>query len=238
MSTGGEGDLGTLAGREFAAVLFDMDGTLIDSAPSVERSWAIWSREFGIDFDELRTFHGVPAAGVIAHFLSPDVRDAADRRLRELEIADAREIPQLPGASEAMTALAGSDRFAIATSCTDDLGQARVAASGLAIPPVFVTASDVERGKPFPDPYAEAARRLGVAPSECLVVEDALAGLAAGKAAGCATLAVTTTTSRERLVGSGDADAVISTLADVTFTWTAAGVRMQPRAAPRPDALT
>ncbi len=224
----GDADLGPLAEREFAAVLFDMDGTLIDSTPSVERSWAIWAGEFGVDLGRLRFFHGVPSAAVIAQVLPPDVRAVADRRLRELEIADARDIPQLPGTAAAMAALAGSGRFAIATSCTADLAAARVAASALDRPPVLVTASDVAHGKPSPDPYLAAARGLGVSPTECLVVEDALAGLAAGKAAGCATLAVTTTTSRERLLASGDADAIVASLADVTFTPTATGVRVDP----------
>lgn len=220
--------LGRVADRPFAGVLFDMDGTLIDSAPSVERCWAVWSGEFGIDLDQLRRWHGVPALGVIAHFLPPERHRAAEQRLTDLELADAHDIPLLPGAAEALAALAGSGRVAIATSCTDALGRARVAASGLVIPPVFVTADAVARGKPAPDPYAEAARRLGVSPADCLVVEDAPAGLASGRAAGCTTLAVTTTSTRAALQASGDADAVVATLADVTFVVEPTGVRIRP----------
>ncbi|MEI2777278.1 MAG: HAD-IA family hydrolase [Tetrasphaera sp.] len=220
-------DLGRLLKRTYAAVLFDMDGTLIDSAPSVLRSWTIWSGEFGIDLEQLKTFHGVPASGVIAHFLAPEVHERADARLRELEIADAVGIPILPGGAEALAALAGSGRVAIATSCTADLAEARVAASGLAAPPVLVTASECTRGKPDPEPYLRAAERLGVDPRECLVVEDATAGLAAARAAGCATLALTTTTRADVIAAAGDADAIVPDLSAVRFVVTSEGVRIE-----------
>ena len=150
-------DLGSLAGRTFAGVLFDMDGTLIDSTASVERCWATWAGEFDVALADLQGWHGVPALGVITHFVAPEFVEAADRRLRELEIGDARDIPMLAGGAESLAALADSGRVGIATSCTDDLALARFAASGLIPPPVVVTASQVAQGKPHPDP-----RRPGI----------------------------------------------------------------------------
>ena len=131
----------------------------------------------------------------------------------------------LPGALDALAALgpsrdqvaswaSGADyRCAIATSCTAPLAAARIAATGLPAPDVVVTASDVTRGKPHPEPFLLAAARLGVAPADCLAVEDAPGGLEAARAAGCSTLAVATTTVPADLI----ADAVVENLAAVTF---------------------
>lgn len=170
----------------FHAVLLDMDGTLIDSIASVERSWRQWSSEYGVDPRRLHGLHGVTAEQVVAQLVPEDVRVDAFARIRALEVADAEGIAVLPGAAELLGSLsAGGVPTAIVTSCTDDLAEARIRATRLPHPPVVVTASDVERGKPFPDPWLEAARRLGVDPAECLVVEDAVAGLRAAREAGC-----------------------------------------------------
>jgi sugar-phosphatase len=207
------GTLGTLDGRDFAAVLFDMDGTLIDSIPVVVRSWLRWAEEEGVDPRRLVGFHGVPARGIAEKLLPPERVDAAVERIEAIETADTDGITILPGALAALAALSGDDLCAIATSCTRVLADARIAATGLPVPRVVVTASDVDRGKPHPDPFLLAAQRLGVDPAHCLVVEDAPGGLEAARAAGCATLAVTTTTEPADLV----ADAVVATLADVRF---------------------
>ena len=213
--------LGTLEGRTFAAVLFDLDGTLIDSIPVVIRSWLRWAHEEGVDPGRLAGFHGVPARGVIAALLPPERVDSAFDRIEGIEIADTEGITVLPGALDALdaldalTALAGDvERCAIVTSCTRPLADARLAATRLPVPHVVVTSSDVSKGKPHPDPYLLAAARLAVNPADCLVVEDAPAGLEAARAAGCATLAVSTTTAVADLV----ADAVVGTLADVRFS--------------------
>jgi sugar-phosphatase len=206
--------LGTLEGRTFAAVLFDMDGTLIDSIPAVVRSWVRWADEHGVDPRRLQGFHGVPARGVVAAVLPPERVDAAFDRIEEIEAADTEGITVLPGALAALAALSGEvERCAIATSCTRPLADARLAETRLPTPRVVVTASDVTHGKPDPEPFLLAAARLGVDPSDCLVVEDAPGGLDAGRAAGCATLALSTTTTADDLV----ADAVVGTLADVRF---------------------
>jgi sugar-phosphatase len=207
-----------LADRTFEAVLFDMDGTLIDSTASVDRTWARWARLRGLDRASFDVAHGVPARQILATFLPTREVDDAFAEIEAMEVADADGIVVLPGALEALAALPAG-RCAIVTSCTHPLALARIAATGLPVPAVVVTASDVEVGKPDPAPYLLAAARLGVDPARCLVVEDAPAGLESGRAAGCATLALGTT----HPVGSLRADAVVGTLADVTFAAAGAG---------------
>ena len=180
--------------RDFAAVLFDMDGTLISSIGAVERSWTQLAAEFDIGRHDLGDLHGVPAREVLEIVLpdrTPAVRAAALRRIVELELADVDDIEVLAGAAEALTATA--PRSAIVTSCTRDLAHARLGATVLVPPAVVVTADDVVLGKPDPAPYLAGAAALGADPADCLVVEDASAGIAAGRAAGATTLALTTT---------------------------------------------
>ena len=132
------------------------------------------------------------------------------------------DIVVLPGAAEALASLVGA-KNAIATSCTIPLARARIAAAQLVPPSILVTADDVARGKPAPDPFLEAARRLQVDPTRCLVVEDAPKGLEAAHAAGCFTLAVVTTTPRDQL----DADAIVDDLSHVRFDATPTGIRVR-----------
>jgi len=204
--------LGRLAELDFDAVIFDMDGTLIDSTPAVVRAWTTWADEHDIPTDELVRHHGMPSAGVIRRLLPEDRQESAINRINELEIDDVHDIVVLPGAVDALAALS-SARNAIATSCTMPLARARIAAADLVPPSVLVTADQVEHGKPAPDPFLLAAERLGVPPERCLVVEDAPAGLAAAEAAGCYRLAVITTTPEEELV----ADGIVRNLGDVRF---------------------
>lgn len=204
--------------RTFDAVIFDNDGTLVDSSASVERSWVRWAREHGIDPERLRGSHGLPAAAIIEKVGSHlDARDALTR-IEELEVADVTGIVALPGVLEAISVLSGAKPpapFAIATSATRALAEVRLAAAGIDVPAGFVTVDDVERGKPHPDPFLLAAERLGVDPARALVCEDAPSGIAAARAAGCAVLAVTTTAPADELTG---ADLVVESLADVAFT--------------------
>jgi sugar-phosphatase len=217
--------LGGLEDRDFGAVLFDMDGTLVDSTPNVVRSWVRWAQEEGIDPRRLAGFHGVPSRSIVEHLLPAERVEAAVTRIDALELADTDGITVLPGALEALKALADEpDRCAIATSCTVPLARARITATAIPAPRVVVTADEVDRGKPHPDPYLLAAQRLGVDPRDCLVVEDAPGGLESARAAGCATLALTTTTAPADLF----ADAVVATLAEVTFTVAGGRVRLSP----------
>jgi sugar-phosphatase len=210
----------------FEGVLLDMDGTLIDSISAVERSWVRWCQEYGVDPLRLRGFHGVTAANVITQLLPEDQREAAHSRIREIEVGDVDGIVVLPGAAELLRALADDGvPTAIVTSGTTDLAEARIAATRLAHPPVVVTASDVGRGKPWPDPWLEGARRLGVDPATCLVIEDSVAGLQAARAAGCRGLvAVLGTTAREEL--EEVADLVVPDLASLSTVVSGGRVRV------------
>ena len=216
--------LGRLADEVFAAVLFDMDGTLIDSTPAVVRAWTPWAVEMGLTAEDLGRHHGVPSAGVVRLLLPADRHEAAIARINELELADVHDIVVLPGAAEALLALKNAPN-AIATSCTVPLAQARIRAAGLVPPSTLVTVDDVTRGKPDPEPFLVAAAKLGVDPTRCLVVEDAPMGLKAAHAAGCFTLAVVTTTEREDL----DADAIVDDLSAVEFLPGPDGIRVRLR---------
>jgi len=214
--------LGRLADEVFEAVLFDMDGTLIDSTPAVVRSWNTWMGEYGLSPEQTGRHHGVPSAQLVRSLLAEDQHVEAIARIDELELQDVEDIVVLPGAAEALAALQAAPS-AIATSCTVPLARARIAAAALVPPSVLVTADDVAHGKPAPDPFLEAARRLGADPRRCLVVEDAPKGLEAARAAGCFTLAVVTTTRREDLA----ADAVVTNLSEVVFEPVGAGIRVR-----------
>lgn len=192
--------------------MFDMDGTLVDSTAAVERSWATWGSEYGLTRSALEAGHGQPASQLVTSLLGGDrVAEGLDR-IAELELADIQGITILPGALELLNSLP-ADRVAIVTSATRALATARIAAAGLTAPAVVVTFDDVRHGKPNPEPFLTGAARLGIDPTRCLVVEDAPAGVAAARAAGCATLAVTTTSARAML----DADLVVDSLAEVSI---------------------
>ena len=214
-------DLGPLTDRVFAGVIFDLDGTLVDSYPAIIRSWTIWGTEFGISAEQLQDFHGVPAVGVVSALLSADQVAPALTRITDLEENDVDGVIPLPGALDALAALSGA-HAAIATSCHDRLAEARIGAAGLTPPQVLVTVDQVEHGKPAPDCFLLAAEKLGVAPTECLVVEDAAKGVQAARAAGCAALGVLTTTAPDDL----RADAMVPDLSAVRFVVTPDGIRV------------
>jgi mannitol-1-/sugar-/sorbitol-6-phosphatase len=210
-------------GRIFAAVLFDLDGTLVDSGAAVRRSWLAWALENSIAAEQLHGFHGMPAAQILAQLVSPEQVPAAAERLEQLEVGDIDDIVLLPGAAGALGDI-DAGRAAIVTSCTAPLAAARITAAAVPSPAVVVTASDVQVGKPDPAPFLLAAQRLGVDPRRCLVVEDAVSGLVAARAAGMATLAVTTTYQAAAL----DADVVVTNLDAVRFVSEPDGVRVVP----------
>jgi sugar-phosphatase len=191
------------------AVLFDMDGTLIDSTPAVDRSWAAWEQRWDVRLGMRASALGRPARDIVAEHVPAADAQAAFLDIERLEVADTDGIVVLPGVRELLAALP-ADRWAVATSCSAPLAAARLGAVGIT-PPVLVTASDTALGKPNPDPYLAAAERLGVRPEECLVVEDAVAGVQAGRAAGCATLGVLGSVDAEAL----GADVVVADLAGV-----------------------
>ena len=205
--------LGPLEGRDFAAVLFDMDGTLIDSIPVVVRSGCGGRARRRSTPAGWRTPTASRRAGSSRGCSPPSAWTTPSRGSRRSSSPTPTGSPCCPAPPPRCSRSTGTAHSAIVTSCTRPLAGARLAATGLPAPRVVVTASDVERGKPHPDPFLLAARRLSVDPADCLVVEDAPGGLRAARAAGCATLAVTTTTAAADL----EADAVVDTLADVRF---------------------
>lgn len=168
------------------ALLFDNDGTLVDTTPAVDRAWRDFAERYGVDPEELLAVaHGVRADETIRRFLPDALAAEAAAWLdgRELELV--HETVAVPGARELLTRLTELGApWAIVTSANTLLVRARLAAAGLPTPPVVVTADDVPVGKPDPACYLLAASRLGVAPERCIVVEDVAAGLQAGRAAG------------------------------------------------------
>ena len=177
---------------EVDAILFDIDGTLVDSTAAVGRTWQAWSAARGIDALEiLRVCHGRRSEDTVAEFLPSDQRAAAVAELERLEMADLDDVIALPATRDLLSRLP-SDRWAAVTSGSQLLMRARLAAAGLPVPDVLVAAEDVRLGKPDPQGYLNAARHLGFNPRRCLVVEDAPAGLEAGRAAGAHVLGVAT----------------------------------------------
>jgi mannitol-1-/sugar-/sorbitol-6-phosphatase len=195
--------------RAVSAVLFDLDGVLVESREATERVWLDWASRNGIDADELRAaMHGVRSVEVI-RALRPELDAVAESKaIERRQGEDVDGLRAIPGAAAALAAL-NEDRIAVVTSATRPLAEARLLAVGIEPPAVMVRAEDVSRGKPDPEGYLAAARRLGVEPSEALVVEDSPPGIEAGRAAGAATVAVTSTHTADEVSG---ADVVIGTL--------------------------
>lgn len=188
-------------------VLFDMDGVLIDTAAAVHDAYTRWARENGLDPEEvLAIIHGRRTVEVARAFgLDEDVESVADQI--ERAIADRASIDDaIVPACDLYRALDPAG-VAVATSARRETALTNLRVLGLPRPAVLVTGQDVEAGKPAPDPYRVAAERIGRAPGDCAVIEDAPAGIQAGKAAGCHVVAVTTTHGRDEL---RDADQVVA----------------------------
>jgi sugar-phosphatase len=174
----------------FAAVISDLDGVLVDSSAAVRRAWARWGERHGLDGAAIQEAnHGRPSRAVVAEHVAPELVDAEAAWVLEAEVADTEGVVAYPGAADVLALPV----VAIATSCEAPLARVRLAAASLARPGVLVSSDEVARGKPAPDPYLLAAERLGVDPADCLVIEDAPSGIAAGRAAGMTVWAVTTT---------------------------------------------
>lgn len=205
------------------ALLFDNDGTLVSSMESVNRCWTRWAREYGITAEDFARvgLHGRPAAEIAADLLPADVVPEAVARIEQLEVDDvAGGVVLLPGTAELLAQLP-ADRWAVVTSATRRLAEARLEEAGIR-PKMLIAADDITRGKPDPEPYLLAARTLGVDPARCVVFEDAPAGLQAGRAAGMKTVALATTHDRSELV----ADIVVTDLSAVSAQATHGGVEI------------
>jgi mannitol-1-/sugar-/sorbitol-6-phosphatase len=172
-------------------VLFDMDGILISSLGSVERSWSAWARMRGLAPERaLSVAHGRRAIETVAR-LRPDLDSEAELRvIEELEMADNEGLTVLPGVLDLLAALP-AERWTVVTSATERLARARLAAGGVPAPARLVTADHVTRGKPHPEPFQAGAALLGFATEACVVFEDSSSGAQAGRAAGCTVIATT-----------------------------------------------
>ncbi|MGH1591959.1 HAD-IA family hydrolase [Methylobacterium phyllosphaerae] len=184
----------SLPTRPLAALLFDMDGTIISSIASAERVWSRWAEAHGLDVASfLPTIHGVRSVETIRRLNLPGVDPEAEAdAITRAEMEDVGDIVAIPGARAFLEALP-RDRWAIVTSAPRALAARRLAAAGMPVPATMVAAEDVAQGKPAPDCFLMAADRLGVAAPDCLVFEDAPAGIRAAEAAGASVVVVTAT---------------------------------------------
>jgi len=189
-----------------AAILFDLDGVLVDSTRSVDRQWRIWARERGISEEKaVAIAHGVRAVEVIRAIAPHLDADAEVEKLESLEAADHEGVAVMPGASDLVRSIPDG-RWGVVTSGRRHLATARLQLAGIRIPQVMVTAQDVLNGKPHPEPYLKGAELLGAKPSECLVIEDAPAGIRSAHAGGMKVIALTST---YRASALAEADAVV-----------------------------
>ena len=200
-------------------VLFDLDGVLVDSTPAVARVWTQWATKHGFVPEEVvRQAHGRPSITTIRELLPRANHDVENREVERSEIEDVEGVIPLPGAVELLQIIP-QDRWAIATSCSRPLAEVRIRAAGLPFPKHLITSTDVKRGKPDPEPYIKAANILGLAPADCVVVEDAPAGIRAGKAAGARVFALRTTAPDAELIEAG-ADWIADNLASLRLAST------------------
>jgi mannitol-1-/sugar-/sorbitol-6-phosphatase len=185
------------------ALLFDLDGVLIDSTPAVARVWRRWAIEHNLDPETVvHLAHGRPSRSTIRELLPNADIGKEDRIVERWEMEDTDDLVLLPGAQQLLDSLP-KDRWTIATSCTRPLATVRLHAAGLPIPKNIVTSTDVTHGKPHPEPYLKAAAKLGYSPADCIVVEDAPAGVQSGKAAGARVIGFSTTMDATLLKSAG-----------------------------------
>jgi mannitol-1-/sugar-/sorbitol-6-phosphatase len=206
-------------------ILFDLDGVLVDSTPAVARCWSRWAVQFGFDADEVvRQAHGRPSIVTLRELMPDGDYEEENRKMEQWEIEDTDGVVPLPGVMELLRALP-ADQWAIVTSCTRPLAEVRIRVAGLPWPKKLVTSGDVRRFKPEPDPYLKGAELLGLAPADCVVVEDAPAGIRAGCAAGSRVLALRTTEVDDFLKDAG-ATWIVNDLSKVTLKSSVAGQKL------------
>ncbi|CDZ33846.1 Phosphatase YfbT [Neorhizobium galegae bv. officinalis] len=184
----------SLPEKTYAAFLFDMDGTILNSIASAERVWGRWAAKMGFDVEAfLPTMHGKRGIDTISALNLPGIDPAAEAEgILRGEIEDVEGVVPIPGAVEFLSALP-PESWAIVTSSPIELAKVRLAAAGIPLPRYMVTAEDVTVGKPNPQGYILGAERLGVSPSDVLVLEDVPAGIQAGEAAGADVMVITAT---------------------------------------------
>ena len=202
----------TMANFVCSAVLFDLDGVLVDSTKSVDRQWRRWAAEHSLDPDQVTAIaHGVRTIEVIRQ-LAPDLSaEEETEKLEARESADRDGVEVMPGAAHLVNSIP-QGHWCVVTSGTRRLAASRLRLAGLPLPKVLVSAEDVTQGKPDPQPYLKGAALLALPPAECLVIEDAPAGIISSHAAGMKVIALTTTFPAAKLQ---EADAVAQALAEI-----------------------
>jgi mannitol-1-/sugar-/sorbitol-6-phosphatase len=205
-------------------ILFDMDGILISSIDSVVRSWTRWAQMRDVDpAYAVELAHGRRAIETVA-LLRPDLDSTEELRvIEDIEVADGLGLSVLPGVEKLIGSLP-SDRWTVVTSATERLARARLAQAGLPVPARMITADQVEKGKPQPDPYLAGAALLGLAPETCVVFEDSSSGVQAGHAAGCTVVGTTFSHEAESL---GAADYLVADLAGVKVSRGGDGIYLE-----------
>jgi mannitol-1-/sugar-/sorbitol-6-phosphatase len=197
-----------------AALLFDMDGVLINSTPAVARVWRRWAIEHGFNPEEVvARAHGRPSLTTVREYLPNADHEAENHEVERREIADLEGVVPLPGALDLLASLP-EDRWTIVTSCTRRLAEVRIRAAGLPLPKKLITSNDIVQGKPHPEPYLKGASALGFPPTECVVLEDVPAGVRAGKAAGAKVIAFRATV-QESVLRDAGADWILNNCADI-----------------------
>jgi mannitol-1-/sugar-/sorbitol-6-phosphatase len=203
-----------------SAILFDLDGVLADSTQAVDREWRDWATRKGVDGDAIMAIaHGVRTVEVIRRVAPHLDADAEAAAIESHEAGDQRGVVVMPGAVELVRSIPDG-RWGVVTSGSRPLASNRLRYCGLPVPKVLVTADDVAHGKPDPEPYLKGAEWLGFASAECMVIEDAPAGIESARAAGMKVIGMASTYGAGRL---GHADVVVEELGQIQITSNGAG---------------
>jgi sugar-phosphatase len=203
-----------------SAILFDLDGVLVDSTRAVDREWRAWAARKGVDGDAIMAIaHGVRTVEVIRR-VAPHLDAELEASLIESEEAEDKEgVVVMPGAVELVSSIPDG-RWGVVTSGSRLLASTRLEYCGIPLPRVLITSDDVTHGKPHPEPYLKGAEGLGFGPADCLVIEDAPAGIQSGLSGGMKVVGITSTYAAEKLV---HADAVIGKLREIHVSSNGAG---------------
>jgi sugar-phosphatase len=203
-----------------SAILFDLDGVLVDSTRAVDREWRLWARRKGLDGDAIMAIaHGVRTVEVIQRVAPHLDADVEARLIEDEEAGDQDGVAVMPGAAALLRSIP-LGRWGVVTSGSRPLASARLRFCGLPVPEVLVTSDDVTNGKPHPEPYLKGAAGLGYQPADCLVIEDAPSGIQSARAGGFKVVGITSTYGAEAL---GLADAVIGRLEQIQIKSNGAG---------------
>jgi len=206
-----------------SSILFDLDGVLVDSTPSVSRQWSLWAREKNIDPQKVELVHGRPTIEGV-RLVAPHLDvEAEARKIEQREMEDEEGVVVMPGAAQLLKSLP-PERWGIVTSGTRRLAMSRLRVGNLPVPEVLISADDVVNGKPNPEPYLKGAALLKMKPTDCLVIEDAPAGIDAAHAAGMKVVGLMTTYPVAALLR---ADAIARALTDVSVDISSDGLTVR-----------